>query len=51
MALPLPDVLTQYEAQIEETIKRFLQMPTLGDLIVNLIVIALVAAVAEGSPF
>jgi len=47
MALPLPDVLTQYEAQIEETIKRFLQMPTLGDLIVNLIVIALVAAVAE----
>lgn len=47
MALPLPDALVQYEAKIEETIKRFLQMPTIGDLIVNLIVIALVAAVAE----
>ena len=46
-ALPLPDSLVQYEAQIEATIKRFLQMPTIGDLIVNLIVIALVAAVAE----
>jgi|TARA_B110000879_G_scaffold19741_1_gene24203 hypothetical protein len=47
MALPLPDALVQYEAKIEETIKRFLQMSTIGDLIVNLIVIALVAAIAE----
>ncbi len=47
MAIPLPDALIQYEAQIEATIKRFLQMPTIVDLFVNLIVIALVAAVAE----
>ncbi len=47
LALPLPDFLIEYEAQIEATIKRFLVMPNIGDLLINLVVIALVAAVAE----
>lgn len=46
-SLPLPELMTGYEDQIENTIKRFLEMPTLGDLIVNLFVIALVAGLAE----
>ena len=46
-SLPLPKLMTGYEDQIENTIKRFLEMPTLGDLMVNLFVIALVAGLAE----
>ena len=47
LSLPLPDAMVEYEKQIESTVKRFLQMPTIGDLAVNIIVIALVAALAE----
>lgn len=47
LALPLPESLIAYESQIELTIKRFLVMPNIGDLLINIVVIALVAAVAE----